>query len=520
MHRTSWLISAVWAAFLWAGPAGAAAPRFALVVGANHGSGDETPLRYAQKDAQHTAQVLQDAGGFAPENVVVLQQPTADRVREVLAHLNARIREVASHSDHTVLWVFYSGHADGSALHLGETIVSWQELRDLTSGSAAAVRLLVVDACRSGEATQVKGTRLAAPFDVLSDSEPRSEGFAILAAAAAGESAQESDALEASFFTYHLLSALRGAADVNHDGIVTLTEAYQYTSDRTLASSARTLAGLQHPTYHYAFKGRGDIALTRPGRSGVLSPLVLDRPGVCMVRSVAAEGALAAEVPVVDDARTLWLPPGPYFVQCRQARRLVEGAVSVPAQAVAWSTFRTVEYAQWARKGGAGARAVAAALALRANTGVLEGFPAQPEAVVVVSMDTPAITLDAEVSGSASALVTPAITTRLQTVAAAVGGRKAFDAGPWTFSLGLRAGAMALLQRYDTRTRTAPSRAQLAPMLLTLGRVEAQVWGPFNVAVEGGLRASLVRTESDASPPVATEPRLQAFGSVGVGLMW
>src|SRR6478609_6696165 len=197
MRRAFWLISGLWASL-----ASAAPPRYALVVGANRGSGDDAPLRYAERDARHTAQVLQDAGGFAPENVVLLQQPGADRVREVLAHLNARIREAASGSgsDNTVLWVFYSGHADATALHLGDTAIPWQELRDLTAGSAAAVRLLVIDACRSGEATQVKGTRLTAPFDVMTDTEAQGEGFAILAAAAAGESAQESDALQASFF--------------------------------------------------------------------------------------------------------------------------------------------------------------------------------------------------------------------------------------------------------------------------------------------------------------------------------
>jgi hypothetical protein len=159
--------------------------------------------------------------------------------------------------------------------------------------------------------------------------------------------------------------------------------------------------------------------------------------------------------------------------------------------------------------------ATTATVALRANTALLLGFPVQPEGVAALSLETAALTLDAEIAASTGALVTPAITTRQQTLAAAVGGRKAFDAGPLSLSLGLRAGAMAVLQRYDTRTRTAPPRTQVVPMLLTVGRLDARVGGPINVMVEVGLRASLMRTAA-----AGTEARLQEFGALGCGVMW
>ena len=58
----------------------------------------------------------------------------------------------------------------------------------------------------------------------------------------AGEDAQESDDIKGSFFTHHLVSALRGAADEDMDGRVVLEEAYRYTYNETLRASNRTPA--------------------------------------------------------------------------------------------------------------------------------------------------------------------------------------------------------------------------------------------------------------------------------------
>jgi hypothetical protein len=47
-------------------------------------------------------------------------------------------------------------------------------------------------------------------------------GHAFLTSSAASEVAQESDRIRASYFTYYLVSGLRGAADVTGEGKVTL----------------------------------------------------------------------------------------------------------------------------------------------------------------------------------------------------------------------------------------------------------------------------------------------------------
>ena len=62
----------------------------------------------------------------------------------------------------------------------------------------------------------------------------------VLASSTASELSQESEALRASYFTHHLLSGLRGAADADRDGRVTLSEAYRYAYNRTLVATAAT----------------------------------------------------------------------------------------------------------------------------------------------------------------------------------------------------------------------------------------------------------------------------------------
>lgn len=59
---------------------------------------------------------------------------------------------------------------------------------------------------------------------------------------------------------------MRGAADANQDGRVTLGEAYRYAYARTSVETARTVAGAQHPGYEFRLSGQGEVVLTDLGR--------------------------------------------------------------------------------------------------------------------------------------------------------------------------------------------------------------------------------------------------------------
>ena len=245
------------AALLLPVAAAAQVDRFAVVIGNDAGQPADAALRYAQTDAERIASVLEDVGGVRPENLTLLRGQDASTVRRALIAVNDRIR---ASSGETVLIVYYSGHADAESLHLGTTQLDLGEVEQLVRGSAARFRLLVLDACRSGALTRVKGGTPVPPFDIRLGERVAGEGAVFLTSSSASEDSQESDDIKGSFFTHALASGLLGAADENGDGRVTLDEAYRYAYEATLRASSRTLAGMQHPTFRYEVRGQGGAA--------------------------------------------------------------------------------------------------------------------------------------------------------------------------------------------------------------------------------------------------------------------
>ena len=195
------------------------------------------------------------------------------------------------------LFAYYSGHADAQNLHLGDTEFPTEELSNLVRLSQAKLKVLLVDACRSGALTRVKGGRPVAPFQIGLQDMLRNEGYAIITSSSAGEDAQESEALRSSIFTHHFLAGLRGPADVSRDRLVTLGEAYNYASEQTLKTSLGTLAGSQHATFEYDLRGRADPVLTDLRSRGARSELVLDTPGEYLLLD-GETGALLFEAQV------------------------------------------------------------------------------------------------------------------------------------------------------------------------------------------------------------------------------
>ena len=181
--------------------------RFALVIGNDTGDHDEPQLRYAEHDADRFAATLVDLGGFDAGNVVVLRGGDAEGARAALIALNERIRLAAAPD--SMLVVYYSGHADAEALHLGATSFALTQLEQLVRGSPATFRMLVVDACRSGALTRVKGGTVAAPFPIALGDTLAADGVVFWTASAASEQAQESDAIKGSFFSHFLVERAR-----------------------------------------------------------------------------------------------------------------------------------------------------------------------------------------------------------------------------------------------------------------------------------------------------------------------
>ena len=327
--------------------------RYAVVIGNNLGETGELPLQYAESDAEKMATVLQDIGAVRAENMVLLRGGDEEAVRRALVTVNERIR--AGRPEASSLIVYYSGHADERALHLGDTRLSLDELRGLVQGSAAAFRLSIVDACRSGGLTRVKGGAIVPRSTVLVRNDLVGQGTVFLTATSASEDAQESDEIRGSFFTHYLITGLLGAADDDGDGSVDLNEAYHFAYDNTLRASSRTLAGLQHPTFQQDLKGKGEIVLTHWSDGANRAFFTFPRGQNWLLIRGTDGGPIVAEIAAHSANRTIGVRPGTYFLLGRGPNALLEGTIAAEPRAqidVKALDLRRTDYARLVRKGG------------------------------------------------------------------------------------------------------------------------------------------------------------------------
>ncbi|MEL6545306.1 MAG: caspase family protein, partial [Myxococcota bacterium] len=258
-----WRSKAVWVATIFVAlavvrPANAG-KRVALLVAHPFGGSGLIPLRYTENDLERMREVLASLGNFAEEDIVLSYGEDADTVVSRFYDASSRL----SGSDDVFVF-YYSGHAKDGALRLGDTRLPLVEVHDLIAQSGAELRIGFLDSCRSGGITRVKGAKLKAPVPIRVDDAVTQNGTVLITASSENEDAQESDAIQGSFFTHYITSGLRGAADENLDGDVTLSEAYGYAYAYTVSRTIGTRGGVQHPTYRFDLRGAGNVVLTRP----------------------------------------------------------------------------------------------------------------------------------------------------------------------------------------------------------------------------------------------------------------
>jgi len=317
-------------------PAGAraATQKFALLIAAHEG-GDELPtLRYSGRDATRLADVLVDVGGWNRADIISVVDGDSDTVLDLFDELERRVKEAKARGDEVVVVAYYSGHAQDGMLRLGKTTLSMKAVRARLESSSADVRMAFLDSCGAGAITQEKGAALAAPFVVKVDEELSAKGQVIIASSSADEVSQESDDIQGSFFTHYLASGLRGDADRDRDGRVTLDEAYAYAYGRTVAATSATRAGAQHPTYAFDLKGAGDVVLTQPGDAFVVVefPEVLE--GRYFVVDLERQLFVAEVEKQKGGASKIALPKGQYAIKKRMDSHLLMTRVNAREKGV------------------------------------------------------------------------------------------------------------------------------------------------------------------------------------------
>lgn len=235
--------------------------RLVVSLGSNYGRPDDVVLQHAEDDARRVKDVFVELGGVEPGRAVVLTRPTATQVREKFAEVTGRVVELKASGRVVQLLVFATSHGKNGVLHLTGSDLPVSELRELAARTGAELRVVIVDACESG--LRMKGAKKG-PAYALALTKATVSGDVFVSSSGAHEAAQEWDALAGSLFTHHLLSALRGDADSDGDGRVSLMEAYGYAERRTVAESVDVG---QHPQFDVGLSGSSDVTLTEPSKA-------------------------------------------------------------------------------------------------------------------------------------------------------------------------------------------------------------------------------------------------------------
>ncbi|MEM1347258.1 MAG: caspase family protein [Myxococcota bacterium] len=506
----------------WSAQATAEVQRYAVVVGNNVGEPDDVTLSYAERDARRVGEVLRDFGGIPNRNIMRLYGATSGQLLGTLEQMERTIADAreASPDDEQMLVFYYSGHADRRAMHMTGTRMEFKALRQRLEASSAKVRIVMIDACRSGELTRVKGAAPAEPFRLEVMERSDSEGMAIITSSSANEESQESDRIEGSFFTHHLIAGLLGAADRSGDARVSLSEAYQYAYAETLRTTSR-MRYIQHPTYSFQIRGRQDVILTRLRDDGntTWGRLALDGEGFYMLFTPDASGRLVTEL-TVEEAAEIAVTPGTYFVRRRLDDAIFEGSAEVRRGAMARvdaRAMRRVPYAQVVRKGSI--EDARRAVALRVG-GFVEAPAFASTAPLLgagfdVQTDTEIFTLTWGLRFAQNGQSNDFLTLDQRFVGTTVGALKMWDVRAFSFGLGATVGADFIEQRFTDTVRLEPTRRNVRWRFGPVAHLSftPTAWG--GVFLEGGADATAAPV-ADMFGASALDTRINPFGRIGV----
>jgi hypothetical protein len=222
------------------------------------------PLKYAVADARAFYDLLVTDNQVPPENVFLLlnEQATLPALRSTLG---TKVKNRAGADDMVI--IYFAGHGaterdmmspDGDGLEkyllpyeanpndLYASALPMREVAYIFNRIRSERLVFLADACYSG----ASGGRTVSVTEVRANLSDRflerlagGKGKVIITASSANEVSVEKEELGHGVFTYYLMQGLRGPADTDADGLVTVDEAYRYVSVKVPAATGQE----QHP---------------------------------------------------------------------------------------------------------------------------------------------------------------------------------------------------------------------------------------------------------------------------------
>lgn len=245
---------------------------WAVIVGIDRYS-NIRHLKYAVNDAKAFYNHLVGFSQVPTENVTLLlnQEASLTRLRSAFG---THLKKNAGQDDMVI--IFFAGHGaiekdmlspDGDGLEkyllpfgadpmdLYATALPMGEISRIFNRIRSDRLVFIADSCYSGASggrtIGIDGIR-ANLSDAFFDRVTSGKGRVIISASGANEVSAESDELKQGVFTYYLLEGLKGKADIDRDGMVTVDEAFRFVSQHVPRATNQE----QHPIKKGSVKGR------------------------------------------------------------------------------------------------------------------------------------------------------------------------------------------------------------------------------------------------------------------------
>jgi uncharacterized protein YciU (UPF0263 family) len=220
------------------------------------------------KDAQDFARILRDPQFTAFDDVQVLLNERDDKIRRAIA------RFMSGRKPEDLLLLYFSGHGirdeqgrlflatyDTEIDILEATGVPAEFVTNAINGSRSKRQLLILDCCNSGAFSH--GTKSSSAvgrsMGTARAFEGNGYGRIVLTATDATQFAWEGDKIigdtQNSVFTHFLIEGLKGKADRDGDGKITIDDLYDYAYEQVVRHTPKQTPG------KWSYKQQGEIIL-------------------------------------------------------------------------------------------------------------------------------------------------------------------------------------------------------------------------------------------------------------------
>jgi uncharacterized caspase-like protein len=237
-------------------------------------------LKYAANDGKEFYRYLVEVNKIPKDHIWLLldEEATLDKLRSVLG---TQLRRKAGKDDMVIIYL--AGHGatekdatslDGDGLEkyilphnadpkdLYASAMPMGEVSRIFDRISSEKLVFLSDTCYSGatggRTIPVMGRRANVSGAFL-DRLSQGKGRVIITASAANQVSVEKDELKHGVFTYYLLEGLRGKADMDGDGFVTVDEIYRYVSIKVPQATGQD----QHPVKKGEMKGQIVLGVAR-----------------------------------------------------------------------------------------------------------------------------------------------------------------------------------------------------------------------------------------------------------------